>query len=637
MTRSLAARAGSLAPKFSSVLLGGAVVLTAFAPLTHADSGDGSWYFFGDSNVGQGNFSAIVGSRGEDFYPNSSNNGFERDSNGLIWTEMMGRDVDIILDPDIDSPNINFGISGAHMDRGGDLISFGIETGVRVQTEEFAGLVEQGAIGVGAGDVAFMIAGANDFLDRLAIDDPAEEIIAGVAAAAAQNVMELANVGVKTIILSEIQPLQFAPDFAGEPETQAALAELVEAANAEMFTAIEAAGLPDDMNLVTMKYRDFITHMTSHGAALGFTNTTDACYREDEGELCAPDFEGQNKYIWFDELHMTEAGHRIAAQWWLATLNGASGEAARQTARMPRIAYEQIESHRGFVHPGAYLGEDQRFAVWLSPVSSGPELNAFAGDPAARLDLDGAVFGTEGRFAENFVLGGAVSVGKTDARFKDGGQYRLEGGALSLYTAYESDDTGRLSLTVTKGGHEITGITRATGVDLLSATGETESEVWDVELAARDTDELGPLTIDHGLTLATGHVSVDGYSEQGADGIALAYEAQSFNYKRLGLDAIVRGPSYSLTQTVSLTPVADIAYAWQFGDRDYGLTSPLIGNTAQPARIRAEAPAEHRSTTGAGVELALGGRWTLSARYARHWADDIENADEGNITLRMKF
>jgi len=449
--------------------------------------------------------------------------------------------------------------------------------------------------------------------------------------------MELANVGVKTIILSEIQPLQFAPDYAGEPDVQAALAELVETANAEMFAAIEAAGLPDDVNLVTMKYRDFITYMTSHGAALGFTNTTDACYREDEGELCAPDFEGQNKYIWFDELHMTEAGHRIASQWWLATLNGASGEAARQTARMPRIAYEQIESHRGFVRPGAYLGEGQRFAAWLSPVSSEPELKAVADDSAARLALDGAVFGMEGRFAENFVLGGAVSVGKTEARFADGGRYRLEGGALSLYTAYEHEAAGRLSLTATKGGHEITGITRATGVDLLSATGETDSEFWDVELAARDTDELGPLTIDHGLTLATGHVSVDGYSEQGADGLALAYEAQSFNYSRLGLDAVVRGPSYSLTQTVSLTPVADIAYAWQFGDQDYGLTSQLIGNTAQPARIRAEAPAEHRSTTGAGLELAFGTRWTLSARYARHWADDIESADEGSVTLRMKF
>ncbi|WP_025897378.1 hypothetical protein [Kordiimonas gwangyangensis] len=114
----------------------------------NADAGDGNWYFFGDSNVGQGNFSAIVGSRGEDFYPNSSNNGFERDSNGLIWAELMGRDVDIILDPDLDSGNINFGISGAHMTRGGDLVPFGVETGVLVQTETFRDLVAQDALSV---------------------------------------------------------------------------------------------------------------------------------------------------------------------------------------------------------------------------------------------------------------------------------------------------------------------------------------------------------------------------------------------------------------------------------------------------------------------------------------------------------
>ena len=155
--------------------------------------------------------------------------------NGLIWAELLGRDVDIILDPDIDSPNINFAISGAHMTRGGDLVPFGVETGVRVQTEEFAALVESDALSIGNNDVAFMIAGANDFLDRLEIDDPADEIVADVAAAAAENIAALANSGVKTIILSEIQPLRFAPQFSGDPETQDALAQLIEAANAEMF------------------------------------------------------------------------------------------------------------------------------------------------------------------------------------------------------------------------------------------------------------------------------------------------------------------------------------------------------------------------------------------------------------------
>jgi outer membrane autotransporter protein len=637
MTRSLAARAGSLALNSASALLTGAAVLTVFAPFAHAETGDGNWYFFGDSNVGQGNFSAIVGSRGEDFYPNSSNNGFERDSNGFIWAEMMGRDVDIILDPDIDSPNINFGISGAHMDRGGDLVPYGIETGVRVQTESFAGLVGQGAIAVGEDDVAFMIAGANDFLDRLAVDDPADEIIADVASAAAANVLELANVGVKTIILSEIQPLQFAPDYADEPEVQAALAELVEVANAEMFAAIEAAGLPDDVNLVTMKYKDFITYVTSHGNALGFSNTTEACYREDEGTLCAPDFAGQNTHLWFDELHMTESGHRLAAQWWLATLNGASGQASRQTGRMPRIAYEQMESHRGLVRPGTHAGPDQRFAAWLSPVSSEMKLETAGGNPSAKLDLDGAVFGMERRFAEHFILGGALSVGKTEALFNDGGRYRMEGGAVSLYTALDYQEEGRLSLSVTKGGHDITGINRVTGVDLLSAGGETESSYWDVELAARTTDKIGVFEVDHGMSLSTGRISVDGYSETGAAGLALAYEKQAFNYQCLGLDAVVRGPAYRLTETVSIAPVADVAYAWQFGDDDYRVTSQLIGNTAQAVSVRSQAPAEDRFDVGVGFQLGLGARWTVSARYAQKWASDITRADESMVSLRMAF
>ena len=265
------ARAWSHASMRAACLLSGVAALALCSPVAAAkantNAGQGNFYFFGDSNIGQGNFSAIAGSRYDDFYPNSSNNGFERDSNGLIWAEMLGRDVDIILDPDLDSSNINFAISGAHMTRGGDLVPYGVETGVRVQTEEFAGLVANNSLSIGNNDVAFMIAGANDFLDRLEIDDPADEIIADVALAAAQNIAELANAGIKTIILSEIQPLQFAPQFSDAPEVQSALAELVGVANAEMQAAIEALGLPDDVNVVTMKYLAFMNHVTSNAAA----------------------------------------------------------------------------------------------------------------------------------------------------------------------------------------------------------------------------------------------------------------------------------------------------------------------------------------------------------------------------------
>ena len=91
------ARAWSHASMRAACLLSGVAALALCSPVAAAkantNAGQGNFYFFGDSNIGQGNFSAIVGSRYDDFYPNSSNNGFERDSNGLIWAEMLGRPV----------------------------------------------------------------------------------------------------------------------------------------------------------------------------------------------------------------------------------------------------------------------------------------------------------------------------------------------------------------------------------------------------------------------------------------------------------------------------------------------------------------------------------------------------------------
>ena len=640
MPKSITARAGSYALSLASTLMTGAAVF-AFLPMpaqaqANPEAGNGNFYFFGDSATGQGNWSAILGQQGEDHSPYSSNNGFQRESNGLIWAEMLGRDVDIILDPDADSANLNFAISGAHMTRRGDLIELGIETGVQTQTELFSLLAADGSISVGSTDVAFMLAGGNDFLDRLVEDDPADEIMLDVANAAASNVRALADAGVKTIILSEIQPIQYAPEFADEPELQAVLSELVDETNAAITAAVGAETLPADVNVVTMKYVAMVDYITSNSEALGFANTTETCFTEDE-ELCSADVDVQNSYLFFDDLHFTEAAHRIEAQWWMATLNGANGSAARQTARMPRIVFEQQVNHRNYVRPGTHTTVDHRFGAWLTPLGATSDLKASGADPQVDLSMDGAVLGVEGRFASNFVIGGALSLGDTTAKFDDGGRYKLEGGALSLYGALHDQDIGRLSLTVTKGGHEIDAINRVTGVALLNASGATDSSYWDIELAARSTDTLGPFEIDHGLALSAGRVKVDGFDETGATGLALSFEDQAFNYRLATLDAIIRGPSWPLTEHIAIRPILDGAYTHQFGDDDYGLTSQLIDNTAMPVTIRSNAPAEDRLDLGLGAEFLLGEHWTLSTRYAREWASDLAQSDAFAVTLRTAF
>ena len=640
MPNSLKARAGSCALSLASTLLTGVAVLP-FLPLpAHAqanpDAGRGNFYFFGDSATGQGNWSAILGGQGEDHAPYSSNNGFQRESNGLIWAEMLGRDVDIILDPDADSSHLNFAISGAHMTRGGDLTEFGIETGVVTQTELFGALVESGALSIGGNDVAFMLAGGNDFLDRLVEDDPADEIMMDVANAAASNVRALADAGVKTIILSEIQPIQYAPEFSDEPELQAVLSNMVNDTNAAIIAAVEAEALPADVNIVTMKYVAMVDYITANGTALGFDNTTDSCFNQDD-ELCSDDFEVQNSYLFFDDLHFTEAAQRIEAQWWMATLEGANGTAARQTARMPRIVFEQQANHRRYVRPGTHTNSDDLFGAWLTPLGTSVDLKLTGPATRADLSMDGVVLGMEGRFSTNFVIGGALSLGDTTAKFRDGGRFKLKGGALSVYGALDYQELGRLSLTITKGGHEIDGINRVTGVDLLAASGATDSSYWDVELAARSTETVRGFEIDHGLSLSAGRVKVDGYAETGATGLALSFGDQAFNYRLATLDGVVRGPAWTLSDGIAVRPVLDAAYAYQLGDDDYGLTSRLIDNTAMAVTIRSNAPAEDRFDVGLGAELLMGGRWALSARYGRQWADDLDQSDTFAVSLRTSF
>jgi phospholipase/lecithinase/hemolysin len=619
----------------------GAAVLAFYPISAHAqantDAGAGNYYFFGDSAIGQGNYAAIVGEQGADHSPYSSNNGFQRESNGLIWAEMLGRDVDIVLDPDADSSNINFAISGAHMTSSGDLVGFGIQTGVITQTELFGNLVDNDTLVVGDDDVAFILAGANDYLDRLLEDDPADEIMTDVALAASANVHALADAGVKTIILSEMQPIQNAPEFSDAPEVQAAHADLVDETNAAMLIAVDSIGLPADVNVITMKYGDLITYITSNTDALGFTNISGSCFDSDTSELCSDNPDVQNAYLFFDDLHFSERAHRLEAQWWGATLAGANGKAAGQTAHLPRVVYEQVESHRSFVRPGTHTNETDRLGAWLAPISSSLNLKAAQSASAARLSLDGAVLGMEGRFSSHFIVGSAISVGKTAAKFSDGGRYRLEGGALSLYGALDYQDLGRLSLTATKGGHEVKEITRVTGVDLLSASGQTDTRYWDVELAARSTNVFGHIAVDHGLALSAGRIGADGYIEAGADGLSLSFENQAFNYRRLSIDALFRGPSLVVSDRLILTPLVDAEYAWQFGDDDYGLTSRLTGNTAQPVTIRRLAPEDSRFDVGLGAELAISERWLVSVRYAHQWADDIHDADAGSITLRTTF
>jgi len=602
----------------------------------NAQSSEGNYYFFGDSATGQGNWSAIAGERGEDHSPYSSNNGYQRESNGLIWAEMLGRDVDIISDPDRDSENINFAISGAHMTEAGDLQEYGIDTGVQVQTQFFKSLVDNGDLAIGNRDIFFVLAGANDFLDRLEIDDPAHEIQADLLSATVSNIDVLIGAGAKTIILSEVQPIQYAPEFADDAETRAVMSALMADTNAMIATAISQLDIPDDVNIVTQKYTDMINYIVTNADKLGFTNTNTACYDEN-GVLCAPDKAGQNKYLFLDDLHFTEAGHAIEAKWWQATLSGANGEASLQTGRMPRILQYQIETFQRDIKPGQFLSFNKQFSAYARPIYGAAKLEGQGESPRTSLTHDGAILGMEGRVFDNLIIGAALSVGDVTNKFADGGRYEIKGGGFSLYAATEAFNTD-LSVKATKGGHEIDGISRSTGVPLLSSNGETEAQFWHLEIAARKNFDFDVIELNTGLVASMADISVDGYSETGANGLNLRFEKQDLDTHSVALEFGAKGPKANLFEgNFTIRPLGQINYTRQLGDDTYNVQSQLVDNTANRVSRSLQAAREDHFNFNIGLEAEIAKRLVVDARYTVNEASDLEDDDTGSISLRYAF
>ena len=419
--------------------------------------------------------------------------------------------------------------------------------------------------------------------------------------------------------------------------TRAELSALIDDTNGGIAAAVSAADLPTDVNVVAVKYGELLGYITENASELGFSTTTAPCFIEETDELCSTDKAQQNRHLFFDDLHFTERGHQIEAQWFLATLEGANGIAAEETARIPRVAYEQLESHRALVRPGTHSSDTHRTGLWFAPISSSLELKAHETDPQTDLDLEGAVLGVERRVGQFAFFGGALSVGETQAKFADGSRFELLGGSVTAYAGIDTELLGRLSLAYTRGGHDVEDIERVTGVEGLSAFGETTSRHWDLEFAARSVDEGFGFTIDHGISLAVGEIRTGGYQETGATGLALGYERQTLEYQRFSVDANIAGPEWTLTEHFALRPAAEIAWIHQFGDDAYGVRSRLLDNTAMAVTTTSLAPTEDRYDVGIGADLLIAEGWTLSARVSRQWANDIDDASEGTIVLRRTF
>lgn len=273
------------------------------------------------------------------------------------------------------------------------------------------------------------------------------------------------------------------------------------------------------------------------------------------------------------------------------------------------------------------------------------------------VDTTGITAGLDFRVSEQFVVGGAVSYGSTEADF-DSGSASLSGGAtetdgysvalfgswygekyyfdvIASFGQLDVESTRRISYTLSEA--ELNDPNPA--VDLTetwdaTARGETDSDLFSAGVSFGYDFGSGPWRIGPVLSINYLDVSVDGFTETGAPGLNLAYGKQSAESLQLqaGLDVgYAAGMSWGV-----LTPYARVTYVSE-QEND----AQLIGvrYVSDPLgvvfAVRSDEPDTSFIRWGVGLSALFANGFAAFVDYDA--VSSLDTVDYGEVTAGIRF
>ncbi len=162
--------------------------------------------------------------------------------------------------------------------------------------------------------------GANDILNALEDKIPADELATVMTQAEANtidSVKKLVGLGAQSLLFYEVPNLGLTPRFKGTAleDTASDLAASFNAAVLEGLAGFKSDGL----RVFTLDTYDLLGEIEADPSHFGFTNVSDPCWTGDfehaePGTLCSTEASDQNKFLFWDGIHPTEAGHLLTAK-----------------------------------------------------------------------------------------------------------------------------------------------------------------------------------------------------------------------------------------------------------------------------------------------------------------------------------
>ncbi len=262
---------------------------------------------FGDSLSDNGNAFATSGSP-----PLPYNRRF---TNKLVWIEYMAGSMQGFLSTTaINSGSVNYAFGGARTDSLPN--SNGPIPGTDAQIATY--LARGGTFG--AKDVVTLWGGANNLFQGLpvAAANPATAtaVMTGFANASAGNigtqVGTLTGAGAKTILVFNLPDLGRTPQFSADPNASPLASFSTTAFNTALAAQLDSrAKATPGSNIVTIDMYAAFARIIQNPAAFGLSNVTSQCLTT---PACVSSATEPDKYMFWDGVHPTAAGHQLVAK-----------------------------------------------------------------------------------------------------------------------------------------------------------------------------------------------------------------------------------------------------------------------------------------------------------------------------------
>jgi len=270
-------------------------------------------YAFGDSLSDAGNIYAYT----KGFEPVSPPYSAGRFSNGQIWVQDL-------------SASVGLGVLKASLLGGTDYAAGGATTGTSsVHTANASDLPSQLASfqsnvpKPNTGSLFTLWIGSNDLLAILS-----SKLSASATTTAVNQILAnektflggLVKLGAKHILVLTVPDLGLTPDItAGGSSASKAATALAKRFNAALTTQLKKAATTYKLDLKIVDTVPLIDAAVAKPATYGFTNVKSPCWTgsftsASSGKVCASGVAAQDKYLFWDQLHPTAAGHSQIAK-----------------------------------------------------------------------------------------------------------------------------------------------------------------------------------------------------------------------------------------------------------------------------------------------------------------------------------